>query len=446
VNDTPVAERRVRLAPAPESTREARRILREALELAGRERWLSDAELALSEIVTNAVLHAHTEIDVHVKVTHVAARVEVRDFNPAMPVARNYGEEALTGRGMALVAAVTQASGVERVGESGKVVWFCVGDEEGESTADLTVDDLLAAWDDDGWDDAVASSGDVVDVVLRDMPVRLWLAAREHHDAIVRDLGYYVARHQGLDLDLAGTDRARSTISESLVELLDREFACSDLRIFPVVGRDAAVVPDDVDLELGVAADSAPLFSTMQDVLDIAEDLAARGLLLVQPALPEVVAVRDWACEQVIAQISGAPSAPWPGTARAHFETEVRERQGESVEWDEEAVTGAGCPAVAVDSANRIVAANDELARLVGWDVDELVGRRVVTLVPPRFREAHVAGFTRFLSTGERKVLGQSLQLPLFTRDGREVDVTLRIETAAGDSGVLFIATMEPGG
>jgi hypothetical protein len=59
-----------------------------------------------------------------------------------------------------------------------------------------------------------------------------------------------------------------------------------------------------VDVEV-LGDDPAVDFAVLQDVLDEAERLAASGLLLARPGLPEVVALRDWAAESVIAQLTG---------------------------------------------------------------------------------------------------------------------------------------------
>jgi hypothetical protein len=68
----------------------------------GREEWLDAGELAVSEVVTNAALHAHTPIDLHLEVLADRLRVAVRDRNPEMPLQRHYDDEATTGRGMGL--------------------------------------------------------------------------------------------------------------------------------------------------------------------------------------------------------------------------------------------------------------------------------------------------------------------------------------------------------
>jgi small neutral amino acid transporter SnatA (MarC family) len=62
--------------------------------------------------------------------------------------------------------------------------------------------------------------------------------------------------------------------------------------------------------------------------------------------------------------------------------------------------------------------------------VENLVGRRVVTLIPLRLREAHVAGFTRHLTTGESHVLGVPLILPVLRADGTEIMCHFLIERA----------------
>jgi PAS domain S-box-containing protein len=48
------------------------------------------------------------------------------------------------------------------------------------------------------------------------------------------------------------------------------------------------------------------------------------------------------------------------------------------------------------------VAVTASLAESLGWAVEDLIGRRVVVLVPPELREAHIAGFTRHLTTARR--------------------------------------------
>lgn len=77
--------------------------------------------------------------------------------------------------------------------------------------------------------------------------------------------------------------------------------------------------------------------------------------------------------------------------------------------------------------------------------MEDLVDRRVVTVIPPAWREAHVAGFSRHLSTGESRVLGVPLELPVLAADGREIPCRVLIERATENPGrPVFVAWIDP--
>lgn len=83
-----------------------------------------DAELLVSELVTNAVLHARSAMRVTVDRRDGALRVSVSDRSPVPPRLRDYGPDAVTGRGMLLVDRLARSWGVERHQDEGKQVWF----------------------------------------------------------------------------------------------------------------------------------------------------------------------------------------------------------------------------------------------------------------------------------------------------------------------------------
>jgi anti-sigma regulatory factor (Ser/Thr protein kinase) len=98
-----------------------RRVLREH----GADELEETAELAVSELATNAVLHARTPFTVAVRRTPSGrVRVEVADVSPAPVQLRRFGVSATTGRGLALVASVSHDWGVEVAERAGKTVWF----------------------------------------------------------------------------------------------------------------------------------------------------------------------------------------------------------------------------------------------------------------------------------------------------------------------------------
>jgi PAS domain S-box-containing protein len=445
----PSAVRVTRTASLPchaSSPAAARRFVTDVLAATDHPEWVDAASLAVSEVVTNVVLHAHTDLDLSVEVSDEQVLVRVRDRSPALPLQRDYNEQATTGRGMALVAALSSEHGVDDLGPQGKTVWFAVA---GDVQA-LSDDDLLAAWDDAEWDVELGTPRPVrdEDVIVRlvGLPPTLWLAARQHHDALVRELVLYLSEHDAVQVDVPAADRARSLISTAVVAAVEHAQRIGTARRVLPPGHPSPLpdVPAPLDLELCVSRDDGASFGAMQDTLDVAERLAAAGLLLARPGLPEIVAVRDWACEQVLAQLAGVTPAAWPGTDQDRFTTVVHEA-GAEAEWDEAAVRDSDENVVAADDANRIVAISRSLASLLGWEVDDLVGRRVVTLVPPALREAHVAGFTRHLTTGEAHVLDVPLVLPVLRADGTEITARFVIQTAPGARGrAVYLAHIDP--
>ena len=437
-------EETVTLEPRAISARQARVFLTRLLTAAGRERWLESAQLAVSEIVTNGVLHAHTTLELTARVSSDELRVEVCDSNPQLPMQRS-AEEATTGRGMQLVAAVVSECGVQAVAPAGKVVWFVLRDNVEEPS----VDDLLAAWDvDDMLEPPVATT---VEATLRlpGFPPTLWLAAREHHIALLREYVLYTAEHADAEpVDFAAADEARMWVTNAALRAIDeaREAGLAQRPLPSGHPSPLPSVPRVLDLEVTLPRDGQGALLALQDALDGGERLAVADRLLLPPGLPEIIALRDWVCDTLIAQLAGVEPTPWPGTDQEHFTVRVNERDGAAdAVWDVAMVRDAARGVVAADEANRIVAVSRPLADALGWDVDDLVGRRVVALIPPALREAHVAGFSRHLTTGQANLLGVPLQLPVLHHDGHELVCDFLIEHAP-DTGAraVYLAWITP--
>ena len=148
------------LPPETPSVPAARRFVCETLAGWGLPHACDVAEMLVSEVVTNAVLHARTEITVEVSRIGDRVRVVVLDLSPVIPRQRSYGVDSTTGRGLRLVATMATSWGTEPLGP-GKAVWFEVpasgsADSDFEEWQDeVDVDALLAAFDDD---DEVAES------------------------------------------------------------------------------------------------------------------------------------------------------------------------------------------------------------------------------------------------------------------------------------------------
>jgi PAS domain S-box-containing protein len=92
---------------------------------------------------------------------------------------------------------------------------------------------------------------------------------------------------------------------------------------------------------------------------------------------------------------------------------------------------------VGVDSSGRIVTWNAQSEKTFGWSCADAVGRNLAeTIIPPGFREAHIAGMRRFHETGDAPVVNQRLELMALHRDGREfpieITITSPMRTAEG--------------
>jgi anti-sigma regulatory factor (Ser/Thr protein kinase) len=81
-----------------------------------------DAQLVVSELATNAVIHAGSPFSVAVHYVGSAIRISVHDRNPGLPMLRHGGPAARAGRGLHLVGALARAWGVEPSAD-GKTVW-----------------------------------------------------------------------------------------------------------------------------------------------------------------------------------------------------------------------------------------------------------------------------------------------------------------------------------
>lgn len=128
--------------PSPESPRLARRFVGDALDDLGAPGASDSAVLLVSELVTNAVLHARTEVEVIVAVSDDASiRVSVVDRSTAMPSQRSFSATAGSGRGLHLVESMASRWGVASRDE-GKEVWFEIDGGAEPATVEFDLDSV----------------------------------------------------------------------------------------------------------------------------------------------------------------------------------------------------------------------------------------------------------------------------------------------------------------
>lgn len=118
-------DRALSLQALPASVRESRSFVRTVLESWALPGLGDDAALLVSELVSNAVVHARTPLTLTVSWRRGPGRVRVtvHDDSPDPPRVRDFDLTATTGRGMQIVAALAHSSGMV-ANPSGKDVWF----------------------------------------------------------------------------------------------------------------------------------------------------------------------------------------------------------------------------------------------------------------------------------------------------------------------------------
>lgn len=291
------------LEPEPRSVRIARSWVVEELTGLGREDLVESAALGISELVTNALLHAEPPIQVRLGGTSDHPRVEVHDQSASPPDldddALDEDDEHLMrtfGRGLGLVALYSSRWGADVSGD-GKVVWFEPAEEPDLDTeADVFVLD-------DAVEEKLATSGStqLVPVRLLGMPVAAFARFRGWYAEVRRELRLLALAHPDsypLAAELAAltlqveTERAQARGIEHL---------------------DAAIAEgrDQVDLDYLVPQTAPVTMRRLSDALDRVDRFCREHLLLTLPEDPETIAMRRWYFGEFSRQAEGHAPTPW---------------------------------------------------------------------------------------------------------------------------------------
>ena len=117
-------ERSAVFGPVASSAGAARRFLRHELEeLEVGEPPMEATVLLMNELISNAVLHARTDMELRVRTWDDVIRVEVHDGNTRQPSPSLTPSDATSGRGLHLVESLSDRWGIDGTPD-GKVVWF----------------------------------------------------------------------------------------------------------------------------------------------------------------------------------------------------------------------------------------------------------------------------------------------------------------------------------
>lgn len=129
-----VAVERARFTSEVQSAGSARRFVSKVLASWGCEDVEDAVLLLVSELVTNAVIHAHSDVEVVLRLRPSRIRVEVVDAATDYVQRRDAAVDDQSGRGMALTEALAAAWGIDTL-VAGKSVWFEVDRDLGLGVA-----------------------------------------------------------------------------------------------------------------------------------------------------------------------------------------------------------------------------------------------------------------------------------------------------------------------
>jgi anti-sigma regulatory factor (Ser/Thr protein kinase) len=295
------------LQPDPQSVKEARDWVRQVLTRLHRHDIVDAAELGVSELVTNAILHGTPPISVRVRGTREHPRVEVRDASKRPPeVNVEMAEEdqllATFGRGLAIVALNASAWGAELVPE-GKLVWFEPSDTprlSGGLTGDVfdleqTVQQRVA---DAGLPD------NPVRVRLRDLPVPLYNRFRRRYYELGRELRL-----------LSLTHGETYPIAKELADVfLEAEQVHRLTRGLDELDAGLASGAERIDVDLLVPRTAPAVLGRLLETLQRADVFCREQRLLVLAATPEEAALQRWFFGEFVRQAAGDEPRPWPGS------------------------------------------------------------------------------------------------------------------------------------
>jgi anti-sigma regulatory factor (Ser/Thr protein kinase) len=290
------------LAPGPRGAAQARRWVGSVCVEIGRDDLRENAELAMSEVVTNAILHGKDPVTVRLRGTRDHPRVEVRDASSeplalaADDPAHDFLDELPTfGRGLSIVASFCEAWGAERDGE-GKLVWFVPA----PAPPDQPAVGVVLGWDDDS-DDVSFPTEETMTVHLRDVPVDLMQGTLAHGAELRRELRLLAVAHH----DTYPVASDLSAYFSALARDFRWQFGGEALMSAMQKGQPRT------DITVTAPVDAGDRFARLMELYDLADAFCRNERLLTLARSPEQVEFQTWLFGEFVRQGSGAEPTPW---------------------------------------------------------------------------------------------------------------------------------------
>ena len=287
---------RERLPAHPSSVGLARRLVRGAAAASGTTLpgdLLEDAELLISELVSNAILHAGTPVDVAISIeTPTSLLVSVGDGSRRAPARRHYGTIAATGRGLRLLEHMSDDWGVSPR-PHGKTVWFRL------STPDHPTHQPRPVPSGNG---RPRTSPDAVTVELTNLPLHLHARWQQQAEALLREHLLLFAD----DTHALAQLEQHAQCSDAIALLAEAVATATEHH--PPAGDHETWCPRVL---MTVPHPSVPHFATLDHTMATALAEADTDQLLATPTDPDERSFRKWVCRHVADQAHGLPPTRW---------------------------------------------------------------------------------------------------------------------------------------
>ena len=284
---------RITLPRSPASVGTARRFI-EARTAAWSFPEAAGSQLVLigSELVTNAVLHARTGLTLTLELRDERVRISVKDRSRAAATLRRYQPDALTGRGLGVVAALSDSWGISAAPD-GKVVWAEVAASGNAARTEVQRPPEEVRQP----PPATPAAEGLRTVRFPAVPVEGYLALQAHNDALFRELELV-----SIELDTGGAVRVAPDLAELVGRLYPRYRGQRDSYRDVVAAARARGEPT-VDLETRAPPSAAGPALGYLELLERADRLCRAGLLLTPEPPAEVKRLRRWFVDQLVAQL-----------------------------------------------------------------------------------------------------------------------------------------------
>lgn len=299
------------LGPGPRGVQNARRWVVDTCTDIGRRDLVDCAELGVSELVTNALLHACAPILVRVRGTREHPRVEVRDGSaepPHLPDLMPSDDDELLltfGRGLGIVARCADAWGAE-IEDDGKVVWFAPASGVRNELTHGVITGGAGPTQREPADDDVR-------VQIFGVPLRSYLKFQRHYRELRREVRLLALAHEA-DYPLAKN--------------LSDVFGSLELELRQGIGADQideAVHAglEFTDLDLAVPPETAVKIGRYIELLDLADAFCREERLLALARTPEQQQFQTWFLGEFVRQGAGDAPRSWHDSSVAGPRTSV---------------------------------------------------------------------------------------------------------------------------